>query len=400
MQAARSQNLEILEFFLQNASTLGLPVNAKDGNGENALFYSARADNLKAVKLLLEYGMKIINNNYGMNILSQSLCEGRGELVNVILDHTPELSRSIVGGRDGKGRTVLHHYVELGDLDMIRKMGQYYDPEADRDAGGATLLMYACREKQPMDIVEYLVETLGADVERADSRNRCALFYAVQSSNVELTSYLVQRRQRAIDSDKTGVTPLMLAIIERNLSIVQILLDSKHGRDLVGRADHHGRTELHYCALHGSTPILDILVHYGAKIDCQDNDGVTPIMSACSEGRYSLLLALLRKGADVKLLDRKQRNVVHHCFGPKPSLTCAKMLVRHFANLNQRDESGMTPLMLACQTCAKSNIPVIRYLVERGADPVAQDNDGNDAADHCPFDAEYVKACMRESVGR
>ena len=56
--------------------------------------------------------------------------------------------------------------------------------------------------------------------------------------------------------------------------------------------------------------------------------------------------------------------------------------------------------MLACQACAKSDISLLKFLLECGADPILQDVEGKDSFDYCPFDGEYVKALMREKAGR
>ena len=397
MQAARAGHVHILDYFLEHHTSLCLDVNAKDKNGENALFYAIRSRNIDALIKLLRSGIKVSNNNNHIGILAQSLCEGRDAIVQTILAHALDISGALTG-RDTKGRTVLHHYVDRGDLEMLHNLSAYYHPDTDNDLTGSTLLMCACRHPEYMHIVKYLVEKLQVDADKVDFRGRCALFYAVESSNYECTGYLVEHMTKA-ESDKDGLSPLMVAIASSDHNVVDVLLQSKLGREFIDRLDKRGRNAVHYCAIHGHTAMLEVLQHYGADLDLPDRDGLTPIMCACANGRFRILRALLKKGADVDAVDNENKNVVHHCFGSNPSLNCVKVLVKFAANINHQDNDGVSPLMLACQTCAKSMISVIRFLIDYGADPVAQDNDGRDSFDYCPFDAEYVKAFMRDSSG-
>ena len=53
-------------------------------------------------------------------------------------------------------------------------------------------------------------------------------------------------------------------------------------------------------------------------------------------------------------------------------------LVEAGANINAVDEYGKTPLMCACGTC---NVPLIEYLLSKGADTTIRDRDGDTAFD-------------------
>lgn len=59
-------------------------------------------------------------------------------------------------------------------------------------------------------------------------------------------------------------------------------------------------------------------------------------------------------------------------------LSMVKSLVEAGANINVIDRYGQTPLMGACATC---NVPLIEYLLSKGADKTIRDNDGDTAFD-------------------
>ena len=176
------------------------------------------------------------------------------------------------------------------------------------------------------------------------------------------------------------------------------------------KVDKEGRTPLHYSALYGTngSSLVDLLLisHGGCEVDRVDSTGHTALMYACQRGHYAVVTTLLRRGANAGLVDCDGRLALHHCFtGTAPSLNCCKLLLHRGSVgamdvVNLADTTGVTPLMLACQTCSCTNIAIIRYLIEHDADPIAQDNTGRDSFDYCPFDAEYVKAVLRERTGK
>ena len=397
MQTARAGHVHILQYLLDNQTSLGLDLNVTDKNGENALFYAVRSQHIQVITKLLQGGIKLTNNNTGIGVLAQSLCEGRDAVVQAVLAHTLDLSGAM-GGRDSKGRTVLHHYVLRGDLEMLFRLSQYYSPEEDHDLTGTTLLMCAAKQPSSMHIVRHLLDKLHVSPDKLDAKGRGAIFYAVEANNLPCMTLLLDHLD-SVDSDKDGLSLLMVAIASSDHNVVQELLQSKCGKDLINRRDKRGRNEVHYGAVHGYTPVVEVLQHYGSDIDITDDHGVTPVMCACDNGHFQILQTLLRKGADIDKVDSSGRNAVHHCFGVNPSLNCVKVLVKFDADINHQDQDAVSPLMLACQTCAKSFISIIRFLVDYGADPISQDSQGRDSFDYCPFDSEYVKASMRNSSG-
>lgn len=281
--------------------------------------------------------------------------------------------------------------------------GQFYRPNDDYDMDGASLLMYACARPTPdhLRIVNYLLDKLAVDAHQCDTKQRDALFYACQHCNTDAAT-LVLAKLDAVRRDAEGRTPLMVAAANGCLAACQLLVSSaRFGAELCDLKDAVGRGALHYWAMNGKEcGLLDVLAGHTADLDARDVDGMTPTMYACAGGHAYTLLTLLRRKVSVSVLDARRRSALHYCFRKlAPSIKCVKLLLKYGTNVNHADVDGVTSLMLAAQSCAKSDISLVKCMLDYGADPVAQDAEGKDAYDYCPFDAEYVKALMRDKAG-
>ena len=263
--------------------------------------------------------------------------------------------------------------------------------------------MYAAARPTPehLKILHFLLEKLQVDHSQLDTKHRDALFFACQYSNPDAVNFLIHKIKR-INCDAEGRNPLMVAAANGCLEVCEILIDSKFGPDLCKMRDLMGRSAIHYLAMNGKDArILELLRKENCDVDAQDNEGMSALMYTCVGGHAYSLLTLLRHKARVDVEDKCKRCALHYCFRKLvPSIKCVKLLLKYDADVNHRDEEGITPLMLASQSCAKTDINLVRVLLEHGANPVLQDNAGKDSYDYCPFDAEYVKAIMREKGGR
>ncbi len=164
MHAARAGHIHILELITKHADEWSVNLNALDCNGENVLFYATRGRSVEIISMLLEQDVEVCNNNYGVNILSQSMSEGNDAIVQAVLSSDIDLSK-VANGKDTKGRTIFHHCVLKGDKDLLEKVSGYYSAEADGDIEGSTVLMRACQQTN-VTIVKYLLDNIPVDIHK------------------------------------------------------------------------------------------------------------------------------------------------------------------------------------------------------------------------------------------
>ena len=94
-----------------------------------------------------------------------------------------------------------------------------------------------------------------------------------------------------IRSKKSEWTPLISAIVVKNIAAVRLLIEA--GAD-VNVASDVKTTPLHY----SSGEITDLLLVNGADVSARNENGWTPLHSACHFGRTDAVRLLLMHGAD------------------------------------------------------------------------------------------------------
>ncbi|KZS14041.1 Protein fem-1 B [Daphnia magna] len=190
---------------------------------------------------------------------------------------------------------------------------------------GATPMLMACRNGH-LDVVEYLVERCGADIEQAGSvtfdgetiEGAPPLWVAAAAGHVHIVRFLVRAGASVNCTTKTNSTPLRAACFDGHFEIVKYLID--HGADMevanrhghtclmiacykghlkiarylielaadVNRKSVKGNTALHDCAESGSLEILQLLLSSGAKM-VVDSYGMTPLLAAAVSGHTHIV---------------------------------------------------------------------------------------------------------------
>lgn len=105
--------------------------------------------------------------------------------------------------------------------------------------------------------------------------------------------------------DLTGESPLMIAVRERRVDAVEVLLDAGADPD---RRNRSGETSLHL-AVGGDPGMLKLLLEAGANPNAQDAGGVTPLMLAAAAGQEDGTKMLRGAGARLDMKDYQGASV-------------------------------------------------------------------------------------------
>src|SRR5437899_1801551 len=197
------------------------------------------------------------------------------------------------------------------------------------------------------------------DVNAAEADGTTALHWAARANDLQAADMLLRAGANVKLANRYGVTPLYLASTNGNAAMIELLL--KAGAD-PNSALPEGETALMTAARSGSVDAVNRLVARGADLNRKEVwRGQNALMWAAAEGHAEVIRALVAHGADI-----------------------VRKLVAHGANVNARATkqarinvtvqfrtTGATPFLLACRT---ADIPLMRLLLELGADPL-QPND-------------------------
>jgi ankyrin repeat protein len=182
--------------------------------------------------------------------------------------------------------------------------------------------------------------------------------------------------------DHEGKTALMAAAEAGRLEAAKLLLDK--GASL-SAADAALRTPLHHAAAGPSFPLLELLLDRGAD-PAVSAYGQTPLRAALGARREQNARRLLELPASVAASedDDYGRSLLFAAVG-LPELF-SELASKPGADLDRRNASGGTLLM---EAAAGGSTDTVRWLLSKGADKLAKDDYGQQAAHYAANSASF-----------
>jgi ankyrin repeat protein len=293
-------------------------------------------------------------------------------------DHVPTVERLLAAGADARA-TSRYQVAPLslaclnGNEKIVKLLLEAGADPNTTLPGGETALMTAARTGRPGP-VQALLER-GADVNARERKGQTALMWAAAEGNLEAVDLLLRAGADFRTPLPSGFTPFFFAVREGKAAVVFRLLDAG--------IDVNATLEPRRGGPARSKPTNALLL-------------------AVENGHFELADALLERGADpngrpagytalhaltwVRKPIRGDGDPPPQGSGGMDSLTLVRRLVAHGAEVNARLEkgesgrgrfttTGATPFLLAARA---SDVPLMRLLLELGADPQIPN------ADHCP----------------
>jgi len=368
--AAINGSAPMLEKLIKAGADPNAPLS---GTGDSALMLAARTGKTDALNALLESGANVNAKESwgGTTPLMWAVSERHADAVRVLIDRGADVhARSnyvaAANGRGFEGRTPTAS-------ETTQKVEEFA-------SGWLTPLMFAAREG---DVASArLLVTAGADVNAVAGDGKDALGLAIFNGNYDVASFLVDSHSNLNHPDAQGFTPLFWAVDRRNmetapnfpwmvtsdpLPLIRKLLDGGANPNaivnntpralmLAGSPRIVFATALMRAAFSADLELSKLLLAHGADPAIKSSDGETMVEAAAGLGfiqGYS-----------------KGRSAAER-------LDVVKLFVQLGGDVNDADDYGITPLMVAGNM---GDTKVIQYLVDVGADLGAYDlgkkNDG------------------------
>ncbi len=313
-------------------------VNQAQIDGMTAMHWAAHHDDIEMARLLI--GAKAdVNaaNRYGVTPLSLACVNGNESMVRLLLESGAKANAKLRGDE-----TVLMTAARTGKLGAVKALLARAADVNAKERRGQTALMWAAAEGHA-DVVDALLEA-GADFHETLPSGFNALFFAVREGRLDVVRVLLkagadvkeamQPKRSAARGPVKGTSPLIMAVENGHFEVANALLDA-------GADPNDQRSG--FTALHTLTWVR--------KPNRGDEESGDPAPKG-SGNMTSLQFVekLLEHGADVDA-----------------------RLTRGRSGRGVLNRTGATPLLMASMT---ADLPLLRLLIEHGADPRIANADG------------------------
>lgn len=281
-----------------------------------------------------------------------------------------------------------------------------------------------------LDIAEALY-THKIKLDKQYTENNTLLHMCAINGNLAATNWLLAHGANTLIKNSFGYTPLMIAAIQNQLSIMSVYLAANpkqtaehpelkfallfaagHGNaDMVDLIFSHRK---HYCSsfiqamlltatMNGHWPVIATILkqypvkaeqrinkhyHYG---DFQYNQGHTLLHTAADRGHLAVVQNLVAQGAKLQAKNDNEDTVLH--FAVKSgNIDLVRWLCNQHVFVNQQNKQGNTPLHFAVET---NNADMIRCLLMHGAHALIE-NRQKQTADFLAKGKPHLTACLQE----
>jgi ankyrin repeat protein len=388
--AAEQRNRALIRTLLDR----GADVNGAQADGTTALHWAVYNDDADTAGLLVRSGANVnAANRYGVPPLFLACTNGNADLVKLLLDAGADANASLQGGE-----TVLMTAARAGNLEAVKALLAHEANPNARERRDQTALMWAAAEGHAA-VVRALIDG-GADVRAKLKSGFTPLFFAVREGHIDATRTLLkagvnvnetlQREENGPvlavnDPVRKGTSPLLMAVENGHFELALALVEA--GAD--PNDQQTGFTPLHAVswvrkpdasdagdpAPIGSGRLTSLqfvraLVERGANVNARLGKGAPRAPSSASllgmEGATPFLMAADR--ADLPLM-RLLGELGADPFLPNAGNTTPLMAAAGLGTANPLEEAGTEPEALEA----------VQFLLDRGADINAVDNNGDTA---------------------
>jgi len=303
---------------------------------------------------------------------------------------------------DADGSTVLHFAVENDETELIQALLAAGARARVANRHGITPLHLAATNGNAT-IVQRLIAA-GADVNGVTPGGETALMMASRTGDPETIKALLTHGAM-VDAKEgwRGQTALMWAATENNAAAIRLLVEA--GADVKTKSTGGSFTAFLFAVRGGHIDAARALLDSGTNVNERLSDGMSALVLALYNAHFELAAFLLDRGADPNAAEQGWTALHQVAWSRRPnrgfnmpgavptgridSLELVRKLVAKGANVNARmtkeprdgnrnmlNRIGATPFVMAAKS---ADVPLMRVLLESGADPKIKTNDGTSA---------------------
>ena len=250
----------------------------------------------------------------------------------------------------------------------------------------------------------------GLDANARDADDTPALMAAVLFADASCVKLMLDHGADPNATDKSGATALMWAVPD--IAKTKLLIAS--GADVNATSKNLGRTPLLIAASYpGSVAVLQLLLDHGANIHAKDRRGMHALGRAALSADVDVVRFLVEHGCDpnepgygttvryarqyrptLEYLVSKGANVEKDALAMSAHWQDPKLIeawIERGADVNARAGPYNRTALMTATASEQSGATLVKLLLEKGADPNAEDKDGERPLDWALYRSDREK---------
>jgi len=309
-------------------------------------------------------------------LLVFTLATSSQDIFDIAKNGTPEQVIEIVqkginiNSRDASESTPLIYAAGSNTYKVVKILLEAGAQISSRDFLGDTPLIAAVRKNPDSQVIELLL-LHGAKIDEKDHFGNSPIHIAANYRPLDINMTLIKygAKFNTINTT-TDVTPFLLSCSNPYIDVFKYYLNLTKD---INYTTFLGASALSLAARRENIEIASTLLKAGAKIFTKKTrwGGNLVMEAAAGNNNPEMLRLVIQYGGDPNYLDDNGSNLLYiACINE--NLQNAKLLISLGNKVNQRGKGGQTPLIIASQFNKHQDL--IKFLLEKGADPRLEDS--------------------------
>ncbi|XP_072018043.1 transient receptor potential cation channel subfamily A member 1-like [Amphiura filiformis] len=365
-RAVSKSRLKIMEFIIEH----GGDINAVDENGNTPLHWAVKHNQSAGIDFLIQQGANTTILNEQLMAPLHLACE---QDIPDAVEHLCKHHEVDIHLPGELGQTALHYCAIKDSHRAVVKLLEFKPDFCRQDLNGV-YPVHAAATHASARVLDLLFKACGPlqtkVLNSVDKEGNSVLHSAVNSGSEEAVRVCLEYGARIDFQQVDKSTPVHLACSQGALEIVKLMFTIQdEERKSLFMKDLLQQTPLHKAAMFDHFHVVEYLVkEVGSDINATDKAERSPLLLATQKGGWRTVHLLLECGANFKMTDSDNRNLLHYAvlFGGSLEALGRSFFKKEDAAvlLNEPDHTGCTPMHYATR---EGNIKSVQGLIDLGA---------------------------------